>query len=233
LRVRPSTTGLATGSSVKASGPKFQPRVWALGLRLPLAKLTSAIPIRCSVVQPVAAVIFVGEVGEGARPQEAGVLELVAGPGGGAQVLGRLLARNVAHLLDADDAGQVVAAGLDLGRRGQDGDAARGAGRLVARGRQAVERGVDQAEHAAQQALAREQLGGEVADMAGLDVLGIQIDGGQPLAHASLEGVGQLAALAAPVGGEVALPAAQHIDHARTPFLVSPTIQATYASPRR
>ena len=43
------------------------------------------------------------------------------------------------HLLDADDHRQVVAPGLDLGRGGEDRDAAGGAGGFVARGRQAGE----------------------------------------------------------------------------------------------
>ena len=51
----------------------------------------------------------------------------------------------------------------------------------MARGGQAVEGGIHQAEEAAEQALAREELADEVADVAGLDVLGLQPGRGQAL----------------------------------------------------
>ena len=63
-------------------------------------------------------------------------------------------------------------------------------------GRHAVEVGMHQAEEAAQQALTREQVADEVADVAALDVLGLQLRGGQPMAHHLGEGVGHLHALA-------------------------------------
>ncbi len=84
------------------------------------------------------------------------------------------------------------------------------------RGRQAVQGRMHLAEEAAQQPLPREQLAGEIADMAGLDVLGIQVDGRRPLAHRLGEGVGQAHALPGPVGREVALPAAENVDHGRS-----------------
>ncbi len=172
------------------------------------------------VVQPVTAVVLVGQVGEGPGPQEAGVLELLADPRGRAQVLGGLLAWDIAHLLDADHAGQIVAASLDLGGGRQDRHATGGAGRLVARGRQAVQSGMDEAKEPAQQPLAREQLSGEITDMTRVDVLGIQIDGGQTLADRLREGIGQRHALSRPIGREIALPSAEDVDHGRpTPTL--------------
>ncbi len=146
----------------------------------------------------------------------------MAGPGRGAQIAGRLAAGDVAHHLQAHDAGGVVAPGLDLGGGGEDGDAARGAGRLVSCRGHAVEIGMDEAEEAAQQALSGEELADEIAHVAALDVRRFQIDGGQALAHHLGKGAGEIHLLARPVARKVALPATQDIDHALAPSPAHP-----------
>ena len=52
LRVRPSTTGLASSSAMKLLSPNAHCRVWALGFFLPLAKLISAIRIEQASFRP-------------------------------------------------------------------------------------------------------------------------------------------------------------------------------------
>jgi hypothetical protein len=98
------------------------------------------------VAQAVAFGVEVGHLAEQADPREAGVLGLAAHPRRRAQVFRRLLARYVAHLLDADDTGQVVAARLQVGHCRQRRHAARRARRLVAGCGQAVERRMQRGE---------------------------------------------------------------------------------------
>lgn len=74
------------------------------------------------VGEAVAPLVLVAEVAEGARPDVFGILELATLPGGGAEILGCGIAGHVPHHLDADDAGEVVAPGLDLGGAGKRGD---------------------------------------------------------------------------------------------------------------
>ena len=51
-RIRPSTGGFAAGSPPGPRSGTFQPRVWALGLTRALAKLISAIRVRCASSMP-------------------------------------------------------------------------------------------------------------------------------------------------------------------------------------
>ena len=132
-----------------------------------------------------------------------------------AEMLGRGPARHIAHQLQPEHAGGVVAPRLDLRGRGQDRDAAAGARRLVPRGRQAVEVGMHLREEAAEQALTREQVGHEIADMAALDVARLDAGRGHPLAQRFRERARDVGAFPRPVAREIALPAAQHVHHPR------------------
>ncbi|MFO1427003.1 MAG: hypothetical protein U1F11_08515 [Steroidobacteraceae bacterium] len=129
-----------------------------------------------------------------------------------ADVDGGLVAGHVAHLLDADHGGEAIAPSLDLGARRERGDAARGAGRLVPRGRDAGQCRIARREEAAEMPLAAEQLGREVADVRNLDVLRLELHGIEPGGHGVAERVEEFAAVALPVLGEVALPAAEDVD---------------------
>jgi hypothetical protein len=122
-----------------------------------------------------------------------------------------LVAGHVAHLLDADHGREAVAAGLELGGGGEGGEAARGAGALVAGGGDAGEVGMGGGDQAAEVALVAEQLGGEVADVGGLEVARFEVDGAEALLEHFPQPIGELAATARPVGGEVRLIAPEHV----------------------
>src|SRR5690606_10049025 len=127
------------------------------------------------VLEAVALVVLVTELAEELREGELdpGGLELV--PGGRAEEVAADGGVDGLHLLDAEDGRAVVAAGLDLGRRREHGDGAGGAGGLVAAGGDAAEGGVRLEEEGADVALLRVQLGGEVADVGGLDLLRVEL----------------------------------------------------------
>lgn len=190
-----------------------------LGVRVALGvveiDLGDAAQVR--LIDAVALVVLVGQVGEGARPDIGGVAELMAGPGRRAQIFGARLAGDIAHQFDAQHQGRAVMAGLNVRHGRQQGQTARGAGALVPRRRQVAEAGLGLGEEAAQQALTGEQVADEVADMADVDVLGIQTRGLQPAVHGLAEAVEHLLALARPVAPEVRLPAAQNIGHGSSP----------------
>ena len=85
-------------------------------------------------------------------------------------------------------------------------------------GGHAVETRMHETKEPAQQALAGKQLANEIAHMACVDVFGFQIDRGQTLADHLGEGVRKVHLFARPVGGKVALPSAQNIDHYASPL---------------
>ena len=122
------------------------------------------------VVEAVAAVVLVGDLGEHVRPHERGVLALVADPGGGAEVLRGGVAGHRLLQLDADDERAVVCAGAQVGDGGQGSDAARRAGGFVAGGGGSHSSVVDGGRHRAEVALAGEQLAEGVADVDHVDV---------------------------------------------------------------
>ena len=161
------------------------------------------------VVQAVAPVVLVGQLAEHVRPYELGVLALVADPGRGAEVLGRLSSRYVAFLLNADDQHAVVPAGLDIGHGAQDGDAARRAGRLVPGRGLAPQRIVDRGGHGAQLTLAGEQLPEGVPDVDGLDVVCRDLGVVEGAGHRLGDHVGDLQALTRVIPRVVALIAAR------------------------
>ena len=123
-----------------------------------------------------------------------------------------LVARHVAHLLDADHRGEAVAPGLELGGGGESGEAARGAGAFVARGRNAGEIRVRGGDEAAEVALVAEQLGREVADVGGFEVARLEVDRSQALFEHFAQSIGKLTATARPMGGEVRLIAPEHVN---------------------
>jgi hypothetical protein len=93
----------------------------------------------------------------------------VTDPRGGAHVSRRGLAGDVALLLDADHEHDVVAAGLDLGHRGEDRHAARCARGLVTARRRTPQRRTHGRRHRAEVRLPGEQLAERVADVDRLD----------------------------------------------------------------
>ena len=95
-----------------------------VGIALGVLEIDLGDPHQVRGIEAVAALILIGEVGKGPGPEEGGVLEFMAGPGRRPEVLRRLLAGHIAHLLQTHDAGQVISAGLQLGGGRQDGDAA-------------------------------------------------------------------------------------------------------------
>ena len=86
---------------------------------------------------------------------------------------------------------------------------------------QAVEIGMDEAEEAAQQALPCKQLRDEVADMAALYVFRLEPGGFEPRQHHIGKTAREIHAFARPVAGEIALRAAEDVDHVCPPLLCS------------
>ena len=161
------------------------------------------------VLEPVAAVVLVGDVGEQPGPEVVAVEGVLAGPARAAQQLGRPQAADVAEDLRAGHEGHVVAAGLYLGRGGQRGQASRRAGRLVAGCGQAHEGGVDADQQTPELGLEGGQLAGQVADVGHLDVGRLQIGVGQGAPRGRLQ-QREEAALRCPLS-EVGLPAAKDV----------------------
>ncbi len=160
----------------------------------------------------MALVVLTSEPIEHRRPQIASALPFAAAPRGGAQVIRRLLAGDVAHLLDAGDAGQVVVTGLEIPHRGQERDGSGSARRLVTARRHAGEGRMQTGEEAAEVPLAGEELAGEVPDVGDLHrlrrhpgVLERAADGGPEHLEEPLAG-------AAVVVGEVGLVTAEDED---------------------
>ena len=77
---------------------------------------------------------------------------------------------NIAHVLNPENAGNVIPPGFDLRHRSKEGDASRRACSFVAPAGNAVELRPYGGEEAPKQTLAAEQFGREVADMACVDV---------------------------------------------------------------
>ena len=100
-------------------------------------------PRQVRLSQPVTALVLVAELAEDVRPREPHVAAFVPGPHcRAADQLRGLLARDVAHLLDADHGREPVAAGLEVRRRREQRQAAGRAGAFVTR-RRARRRGRD------------------------------------------------------------------------------------------
>src|SRR5689334_13171933 len=165
--------------------------------------------VQVLVFQAVAAVVLVGQLAEHVRPHERGVLALVPDPGGRAEVLGRVFAGYIALLLDREYEDAVVAAGLDLGRGRQYGDAAGGAGGFVPRGRLAPQPRLDRGRHRAELPLPGEELAERVPDVDRFHVFRSYPGIFQRARHGLGHHVGDLQALARVVPREVTLVAAR------------------------
>ena len=193
-----------------------------LDVAQPLAGLRGGIALRVLVVElgqtlqvrGVEAVTVVVDVAE--PPEELGegqfdALSLQLVPAGGAEEVAALDGADGLHLLDTEDKGGAVALGLELGRGHQDGDAARGAGGLVAGGGQAAEVGVDLSEEAAELSLFGVELAGEVADVCGVDVAGFHGGNVERAVDGLSHHVAQVVLFLAPVAGEVGLVSAEDV----------------------
>jgi hypothetical protein len=167
---------------------------------------------RVPVVETEPPLVFVAQPAEelGKRELDALGLELV--PGRRAEEVAPHRRADRLHLLDADHQGDVVTAGLDLGRRRQHGDGARGAGGFVASGRQAAECRVDLDQEGAEVPLPGVELAGEVADVADLDLARLDPGGHQRRLDRLADHGADVFALLGPVAGEVGLAAAEEID---------------------
>ena len=128
-------------------------------------------------------------------------------------MLRRFRSADIAHLLDADDASEIVAAGFDFSGCREDGDAAGSARRFVAHGGDAVELRFGEREEAAEMALSVEELASEVADMAGFNVFCCEMRRVEAVRERIGERVGDRPAFAGPVLREITLPAAENVDH--------------------
>ncbi len=164
------------------------------------------------VLEPVALVVFVAQAPEQRRERISNSLAFALVPSRGAEEVAAGRGIDGFHLLQANHRGKVVVAGFDIGRGGEDGDRTRGAGGLMARGRDAEEFRVDLEEEGVDLALLAVEFGGKVADMSGLDFARLDSRlfhrGVHRLAHHG----GKVLALLVPVAGEVALPTAENID---------------------
>ena len=164
------------------------------------------------LLEAEALLIDVAQAGEQPREGEFDALRLAVIPGCGAEVVATGRRIDGLHLLNAEDEGRVIAAGLDLGGAHQHRDAARSAGRLVAGGRHSREAGIQLSEEAAQVALVAVELRREITDVRDFDLGRVARNGVQGAAHRLAEGVGEVLALLVPVAGEVGLVAAEDVD---------------------
>ena len=213
MRMRPPTAGLSSVRQSACSLFMYQVRVWALGLSFAFVVVDLADLGEVLVLQAVALVVLVAELSEELREGELDALGLLLVPGRRAQVGAALGGRDRLHLLDADDGLQVVASGLDLGRGRQQRDAARRAGRLVAPVGRPLKAGWTSVKKAPEVALHAVELGGEVADVSALDLLGRDLAAARVrpstrLAHQRRE----VLVLLRPVAGEVGLVSTENVD---------------------
>ena len=171
-----------------AAGPAVDHRVGlrvvgeAVGAEAPLAGLGQRVGagvgegllrqgVEVDRVEPVAAVVLLGQVGEGGRPDVAG-LALVPDPRRRAHGHAGVVAGLRALDLDAEHQGDVVAPGLEVGHGGEDGEAARRARPLVTGRGHAPQGLLDRGRHGAPVALAGHQLAEGVAHVDDLDPVG-------------------------------------------------------------
>ena len=163
------------------------------------------------VLQAVALVVLVAEAAEQFRKRELDSLGLALVPCRGAQVVAAGGRIDRLHLLDADHAGEVVARRFDFRRRRDNRDRSRRARRLMTAGRQSGKSRIDLDEKRADMALLGVQLGGEVADVSGLDFLRLDFGsferGQGRLAHHRDE----MLAFFRPIAGKVGLRSAQYV----------------------
>lgn len=215
-------------AAVVAAGPALDDRVGvvvtgeALGAEPPGAGLGPRVrpgvavgelgePVEVHVVDPVAPVVLVGHVRERGRPHEPRPA-FVTDPGRGTEVLCGDVTRHRALQLGTHHERHVVAPRFDLGGGGQDGDAARGARRLVARRRQPPQLGIDGGRHGPEVPLPGEQLPERVAHVDRVDLRSGDPGVRQRLTRHLGDQPVDRAAIPRPVPREVALVPTQHPD---------------------
>ena len=123
----------------------------------------------------------------------------------------------------ADDQGGPVIPGPQIGDRGQCGDAARRAGRLMPHRRGVPEAVAHRRRHGTQVPLAGEQLSEGVGDVNHADVGGVDHRVGQGLVHHLAGQIGEIPALPAQIAGEVALVSTEDPDVRTHRFRLLPT----------
>ena len=119
---------VAAGSQVR-HGPATCLRV---GVRPRVGEVQLGDRAQVDLVEAVATVVLVGDLGEHVGPHELGVGALVSDPCRSAEVVGGGVARHGLLQLDADHQRGLVGAGAQIGDRCQRRDAARRARGLVA-----------------------------------------------------------------------------------------------------
>ena len=227
LRRRQHHCGRAVGdaAAVLLAQPPFDDRIQvvvlgeASGPEQPVARLRIRVPLRVGevdfgdarqvrVVEPVAVAVHVGDLAEEVGPRERRVRRFTADPRRRPQMFRGRLPVDVAHELDTDDQGAVVASRFEVGHRRERGDAARCTGRCgkLAEGR------IDRRDESAELRLATEQLSGEVADVSDADVRGGDAGLVERTEHRLGHQLVEIATGCGPVAGEVRLGAPQDVD---------------------
>ena len=155
----------------------------AAGLGVGVAPRVGEVELRdraqMRVVQAVAPVVLVGDLGEHRRPQVARVGALVSGPRGGAEMLGGGVTGHGLLQLDPDDERGVVGARPQVGHRRQRRHAARRARGFVPRGGGVPQLVAHRGRHRPEVALAGEHLAEGVSDVDDADVGGVYLRRGQ------------------------------------------------------
>ena len=194
-----------------------------LRIHIPVAGLRVGIALRVFVidaadlgqvriVKSIALIVFIAEPAEELGEGKLDALRLVGEPRRRAQKLAPLRRRNRLHLLNAHHRLQAVAPGLNLRRRRQQRNAARGAGRLVAAGGKPAEARMHLGEESAQMPLLAVELCGEVSHMGALHLFRGNLAALQRAFHALAHQCREVLVLLGPVAREIRLVTAQHID---------------------
>src|SRR5579863_695638 len=157
------------------------------------------------VLETEALVIFVAEPSEQAREWIFLALAFTLVPARGAEEIAAGGSIDGFHLLEADHRRAVVAPGLDLRRRRQNRHRARGARRLMTRGRQAGEGRIEFEEKCPELSLLRIEFGGEITDVRGLDVARLQAAGTERGRRRLTHHFDKVLAFLVPVAREIAL----------------------------
>ena len=178
-----------------------------VGIALGVAEINLGNPHQMLIFQTIACFIFLGEIGEGPRPDIVRILIFLSTPRGGAKMIGCDAPRHVAHLFQSHDARQIIAAGFYFRHGGKNGDAARCAGRFVPCGGKAIERGVRLSEKSAEHSLSGKKFRNKIADMAGFDIFRVQLRLRQALVERVRKYRGNVFALPLPILSKIGLPA--------------------------
>ena len=161
--------------------------------------------------QAVTFVVHVAELPEQFGERELHALGLACVPRRGAQKIAARGRIDGLHLFDADDERHVVAAGLDLRGRHEHGDAARGAGRFVPRGRNTGQLRIDLGQKGAQVSLLAVEFGREVADVGHVHLARLDAGRREAVRDGLLDHIDDAFAFLAPVAGKIGLMASENV----------------------